>query len=681
MIELYAHQKRILEKHDNKFGLFHDCGCLSGDTLIKYNRAKITRTETMERLYIIEKIRGRKRGNIKTFVQSNKNGIVRLNEMVDIFYSGIKIVFELELENGYKIKATKDHKFLTKHGWRTMNKLNIKSDVVATNDDHDSGKRKKLLYWNVDGLWFHPHSRKWMSSNGGRKHATLERHRIVYDAHLNSLSYEDFVKIVRYDECGAKKLKFLNPKKYHIHHIDRDHANDDIKNLIALTPSQHLSIHASYKNFPNTKIKFYKIKSKLKVGYEHTYDIKCKSPHNNYVANGIIVHNSGKTLTSIKLADQDDNGNVLVICPKSLKVQWGEELKKHAKNHERYDVLTKEEFRSKFVFRKVRKRTVIEGYSLRKYNCIIVDEIHNFSGNSKLNKALKYYIKKEKVKYVYGLTATPFTSSPWQVYELAMIFGRQINYYEFKTKYFQDVRMGPRVIPQIRPNMETELARLVQRIGDVVKMEDCFDVPEQIFQVEHFELTADQKRAIDNIDDVVPSARWTKIHQICGGTLKRQYSDNEFFKTEKMDRIVQLIGEHKKIAIICRYKLEIEMIKKKINGKNVFVISGDNEDRAGTVKAIEVSESCVAIIQGACSEGYELPSIPFTVFYSYDFSYKNYKQIKGRFLRANKLKKNVYLSLVVRGTIDEDIFKTVTIKKQRFDTTIYDREIISNQIL
>ena len=68
--------------------------------------------------------------------------------------------------------------------------------------------------------------------------------------------------------------------------------------------------------------------------------------------------------------------------------------------------------------------------------------------------------------------------------------------------------------------------------------------------------------------------------------------------------------------------------------------------------------------------------ISVMVFYSYDFSLKNYIQIKGRIQRINNIKKNVYFSLVVKGTIDEDVFKCIQ-RKEDFDIEIYERTRLS----
>jgi superfamily II DNA or RNA helicase len=132
-----------------------------------------------------------------------------------------------------------------------------------------------------------------------------------------------------------------------------------------------------------------------------------------------------------------------------------------------------------------------------------------------------------------------------------------------------------------------------------------------------------------------------------------------------------LISEHKKIVIICRYNAEIDYIKSKVDTKHVYIIRGDVKNRAEVVKQAESDDDCVVLINAACSEGYGLPSFPIMVFYSYDFSLKNYIQMLGRIQRAGHIKKNVYISLVVSKTVDEDIWDTVANKKMDFQCEIY----------
>ncbi len=388
--------------------------------------------------------------------------------------------------------------------------------------------------------------------------------------------------------------------------------------------------------------------------YNHQQKLLDKNPDKCLIAWEV---GTGKTFMALSLTK--NAVYPIVICPKSLKEQWQEQCE--------YPVLTKEEF-------KLGKNSIIS-------DCLIIDEAHFFFGmqsikkKSGMLKALLAYIKKHNPPYIYLLTGTPYMSTPWNIYAAAEILGHKWNYMKYKRHFFQEVNMGRRwPIPVVKKGMEGDIAKLVNKIGDTVKMEDCFDVPEQIFQTEYFDLTKEQKKAIDNLEDE-GIARWTKTHQVCGGTLKSDgYSENQSFRSEKMERLLQLVEENDKLIIVCRYNYEIESIRRLLETKKLrcHTITGATKERHETVKMAEKDGSCIVLIQAQCSEGYELPSFPVMVFYSLDFSLKNYIQMCGRILRANKLKKNVYKFLVVKDTIDNDVYKCIQNKKD-FDVAIYDK--------
>ena len=289
-------------------------------------------------------------------------------------------------------------------------------------------------------------------------------------------------------------------------------------------------------------------------------------------------------------------------------------------------------------------------------------------------KSLVYYIKVHRPEYIYLLTATPYLSTPFNIWALGNILGLNWNWWRFKQKFFYDVRMGARTIPMVRANIEPEIAALVNQLGNTVRMDECVDIPEQVFETEYFDLTTEQKKAIDNLTDIQAIVRWTKIHQICGGSLKGDgYVPDAQYKSEKLARAIDLAREHKKIIFVCRYNIEIKMLYDSISKfKQVKIINGDTKDKHSVVNSCNSEEDIAVLINASCSEGYELPSFPLLVFYSYSFSLKDYLQIIGRIQRINNIKKNVYLSLIVKDTIDADVYKCIQ-KKQDFDIAIYDK--------
>lgn len=375
---------------------------------------------------------------------------------------------------------------------------------------------------------------------------------------------------------------------------------------------------------------------------------------------------TGKTRMAIEWAKQNFATQIIVVCPKALVKNWVREIIQHNGNQlNPWIVYSKEEFRR-------------DWEDAPKAEVLIIDEAHYFAGMrnikkiSQMARSLNAYIKKHNPQYILLLTATPYLSTPWNIFMLAKHLGVDWNYRSFKNHFFEDVYIGIRIISKVKEDIEADIAALVKEIGDVIKIDECVDVPDQVFDFEQFELTEVQKKRKKQIVEVNPIVRYTKYHQIENGTLKSDgYTEDEFIKNNKNDRIYELAQQVDKIAIVCRYNLQIDFLKEHLKdiGKEIYVIRGDVKNRDDVVQEVEKSSKCILLINASCSEGYELPSIGLIVFASLSFSYKDYKQMLGRFLRINNLKKNVYLHLV-SGEVDESVYESIMAKKD-FDIHIY----------
>lgn len=372
---------------------------------------------------------------------------------------------------------------------------------------------------------------------------------------------------------------------------------------------------------------------------------------------------TGKTITVLELAKKN-NVCCLIICPKAQKKMWNENVSGYSQRHY---VVTKEEFKRDFK-------------TIPWHDGLIADEAHHFSGRSSdLTKSLEKWIKVHKPTYRWLLTATPYRSTPWNIQRLATFLGREMGYSAFTHKYFYEVAMNGRKIPMIRPGMESEIAAWVKDLADddVVAMSDIVEVPEQTFETEYVALSHEQEDAIEALEDTTFIARFTHTHCIENGLLKGDgYVDNQTFFSLKTEQIMKIAKVHPKVAIFCRYNAQIDLLKdmltNPVRNKKVFVINGATVDRHELVGIIESTPECVVLIQASCAEGYELPSIGMIVFASLSWSYLDYVQGIGRFLRINKLKKNHYIHLVVKDGVDEDIYNSI-MKKQDFDIAIYEK--------
>lgn len=389
---------------------------------------------------------------------------------------------------------------------------------------------------------------------------------------------------------------------------------------------------------------------------------------------------TGKTLGSLALVYLGHSiDDVLVICPKAVKEKWvrdgdaflkeafaGEAIRKGTVVIRKPHVITKEEFRR-------------DAKKLDKYRALIIDEAHYFGGmKSQMHKAMLWYIQQHSPDVVVADTATPYLSTPWNIYAIAKILGHNWSWIAFKSKFFDERWIGNRTIPVVKPGIEGEIAALVSGIGSVVDISACGDVPPQVDETELFTLTKEQEKAKERIklEETNPVVKYGKYHQIDQGVLKgNEYVPHAVFETGKTEYLMELAENNRKLAIVARYTLQIQELERRLlaAGKKVFVISGKTKNNGATAKAADAADEGVVLIQAAVSEGYELPSFGVIAFASLDLSYKNYKQVRGRFLRGNALKKNVFIHLITKDSVDEAWFASI-MRKQDFSLAIYAKE-------
>lgn len=395
--------------------------------------------------------------------------------------------------------------------------------------------------------------------------------------------------------------------------------------------------------------------------YKHQQELLDKNP-----PKWLLCHDTGtgKTLTAIELANKNAT-LVLVVCPKSVLEKWRREM---AQCSVKWLVVTKEEFRRDW-----------DKYSIL-IDAIIVDEAHHFSNyGSQMSKNLLKFIHKVQPRFVWLLTATPMRREPLNVWTLARYLGVKWPFMEFRGHFYRPQYFGTRVVWVPKDGIKDEIAGLVNKIGNTVRIDECADIPEQVFEDEDIALTKEQERAIKHIEETETAAivKFTKIHQVEQSCLKSDgYIEDQIFDNNKNERILELCESVNKAAVFCRYNLQITILKDYLSknlSRPIYIIQGITKKRDAVTLEIEKQKECIVIINCDTAEGYELSSIGLIIFASMSFSFTSYKQALGRFLRINKLKKNVYIHLITAGdSIDRAIYNAI-MNKQSFDIAIYKR--------
>jgi len=385
----------------------------------------------------------------------------------------------------------------------------------------------------------------------------------------------------------------------------------------------------------------------------------------------------GKTRVALALA----RGKTLVICPKTQyeDQNWQREAQKMGLKID-LTVISKEKFRSSWPL-------------LPHFDTVIADECHVLAGvtaavrwrkgeqypkASQLFEATQAYIKKNLPERLYLLTATP-AKSPMAVWALGKLLGKNWDWFKFRDKFYIQLPSIGRNVYKARSDRKTKetIGELVRGLGYTGRLEEWFDFPESTYKTDSISLTKEQEKRIKEIPNEYPDpiVALGKIHQIENGVLGGdEYVAPESFKNEKIERILQYAEEFDKILIFAKYLAQIEAIKKALEkaGKKVLILTGATKERGNLISSANSNEGCIVIAQSQISLGYELPSFPCVIYASMSWSQVDLIQSYGRVQRANALKHNLYIYLVVHGknSIDEAVFKTL-MNKQDFHEKIY----------
>jgi len=285
-------------------------GCLGGDTIIQYNRGSRAgyRKLKLKTFYKrFNKFHKNWSEDLVTYTYSfDMEGKVVRNRILGVLESGKKQVLTLSTKKGRNLTLTPDHPVcitsiedgVATHKFVPANELKVGQQILCQGSmkpRKNGGKRipDRSLRKFVETLKYHPIASEHIVNGCVYQRCTFAR--LVVEAHMNSMSPEELVKALQTNEEKAKTLKYL-PSNYDVHHLDENQSNDKLENLMILEHDEHSRLHSKLCNFNVDYLDDDFITEIKDAGVQMTYDIQMDYPHNNFVANGIVVHNCGKSL-------------------------------------------------------------------------------------------------------------------------------------------------------------------------------------------------------------------------------------------------------------------------------------------------------------------------------------------------------------------------------------------------
>jgi len=177
----------------------------------------------------------------------------------------------------------------------------------------------------------------------------------------------------------------------------------------------------------------------------NTYDIVMEDPYRNFVANGIVVHNCGKTIQTLGyLAQNPDLRPAIITCPASLKGNWEAEINKFMYNFTVTQLHGKTPYPFIYDFELgiyIINYDILDSWKteLRDLHAkvIVADELHYLKNTGTKKKPVKrtrafQYLAKT-IPHRIGLTGTLMQNRPIEIYTPVNLispnfFGKRMHY-------------------------------------------------------------------------------------------------------------------------------------------------------------------------------------------------------------------------------------------------------------
>lgn len=366
---------------------------------------------------------------------------------------------------------------------------------------------------------------------------------------------------------------------------------------------------------------------------------------------------TGKTLTSLAIAEQYQAGNVLFLTKKKAIGTIEDDYNKLSPSF---------------------SITVTNYESMHKldptipYNIIICDEAHGlgaFPKPSNRAKDVKELINKYGSKVIL-LSGTPTPESYSQMYHQVYgipnnPFAKYSSFYKFCTDhvnvthkkvngmFINDYSKGqPSILIAMKPYTirysQRQAGFVVETTEHVlpVRMEDkTYKMIEKLRK----DLVIQGKDEVILADTAVKLM--SKMHQMFSGTIKFESGNSMILDLSKAKFIKERFA-NKKIGIFYKFKEEWNALKEVYGDYLTDELSEFEDDHSKSI--------ALQIVSGR--EGISLRDAEALVYYNIDFSATSYWQSRDRMTTRDRLKNDVYWIFAEDG-IEYDIYKAVSKKK------------------
>ncbi len=631
--------------------------CLKGNALISTTNGSITIKDIWEQAKITEKDGNEEWAKLKTPISiqtfDGKNVIAK--QVNRIFRQKIdESITKIILRDGSEVECTKRHRFLTPDGWKRAGELNVDDKVAVPSKTIHVGK--STLPKDIAELM------AWQIAEAG---------------------------------ISLRSLNLYTPYKY----------TQGMSKQLALQVSDKLeSVHQDLaqqlREISLESINWCPIKSVEEKQFSgYVYDLSVPQTH-NYIANGIITHNTVQTLAY--LATEKQTFPVLIVAPLVTLNNWQRETQKFLKKRSRNGKISDDEYPSSVLIRTGKAQELgkydvyiinydllhkrIDDLSKLNIKTIVCDEVqHLRSKTTKKYTAVKKLAALDSVKYRVGLSGTPIYNRGSEIWPIVDILrpGLLGTFDEF-CEYFCYVNEKGKaiVLENKRASLGEELRKhvmlrrkksdVLKELKDKVRYKELIDSDINYYQAELGKiwerLEAEQKSATSAFDKFSSYKRAIQSERQAAGVAKVPHVI-EFVKN--------IMEIEESVVVFCHHKAIHELLHRNLSEYAPASIIGgqsDKERQAGIDRFQNGETKLIIAGLRAGNVGINLSRARYVIFAELDWSPAIHRQAEDRLHRIGQKNTVFAYYLMGNGTLDDHVANVLVDKSYEIDA-IMDEKI------
>lgn len=242
----------------------------------------------------------------------------------------------------------------------------------------------------------------------------------------------------------------------------------------------------------------------------------------------------------------------------------------------------------------------------------------------------------------------------------------------------------------ITPFMREHIMHKIKPFTHWKKKEDALDLPEKVDQVREVQLSADEQRAYSDMKNhlvaeiggqtiaaQVALAKISKLRECTAGFMYNADGTAMNLGKSKLNELEDTLEElgDQQVIIFIEFKHEVNMVKamlaKKYGAEQVVTLYSETDDREVSIAAFQQGKARYLVCHPrSAAHGLTFVNASTMIFYSLSYSYEAYEQARNRIHRIGQGSTCLYIHLVAKNSIDEELLKVLQ-RKQSLQDAVY----------